>query len=1220
CIQPQNYVANADDLCPTVSSSVNDCNGGHATNPQDHNYVYARTYREENVNDTIHFMQNDSLVQEITFLDGLGRPLQGTAIAQSPTRKDIVTFMEYDALGRTEKQWLPYAVTDNAIANFRTGAQTATEQFYNTSKYENTLNPYGQITFEPSPLDRTDSQAAPGNPWAKGAGHEIEFEYETNTTSDNVRRFRATTPLTGDAHFPTLVDDGYYPQGELTKNITLDENHPGGTSKLHTMEEFADKNGRTILKRTYALEGSTLSAYDTYYVYNDYGNLAFVLPPLMDASNASLSSLTANIDALAYRYVYDQRNRLVEKQLPGKGKEYIVYNTLDQPIMTQDALQRTRNEWLFTKYDAWGREAYTGKVTNTADRLAVQSSANSVSGNLWVERQALDQNNAFTDDVEIFYDNVAYPTAGITEILTINYYDDYGFTVAPLSQPQTAFGVTSDTRTKGLVTGTKVRVLDTNPISWITTVTHYDIKARPIYIQTENSYLSTVDISTSDLGFDGRVLVTRNQHERGSLTVVTLDNFAYDHTGRLVEQTQCIGGASLGETCTGSGAPTHLVLSGPTVTTNQVATASIVLSGMVTLSGTASLMVSPNAGNDAELLVRNTYDELGELESKEVGGDAAAANALQNVDYSYNVRGWLTGINDADDTDNTLTRNNEDLFAFRIAYDEGPNALFNGNIARTEWRTANTDTGLKGYDYTYDALNRIKTASGLSTTNYDVSNISYDRNGNILTLNRKGHINAAATSFGDMDLLDYSYSGNQLIKVDDTAVNDQFGFKDDTIGSSPDGNLDYQYDVNGNLISDTNKNITNISYNYLNLPTSIDIDSGNISYIYNAWGIKIQKTVSTGSVIKDYNGNYIYENGQLQFFYQSEGYTSPNSGGGFDYIYQYTDHLGNVRLSYMDNNGTTEIVEEKNYYPFGLEHKGYNNTINGVENNYMTYNGKELDESLGLDWLDYGWRNYSADLGRWMNIDKLAGIMKSQSPYTYALNNPVYYIDIDGLYPGESKIGFYDYYEDPEGTVWYDPNVFGPDDVCAECTYLGETYFDEETGTYYDENGQRYQLPVVLDGVTVLGTDKSGSDDSEDWVMNADGNATWGYGTEDRGRKGDSEGGIDVEEVTPGGSLKGGGNWLARLLRFLSGTPKRAKKVQDLTQSTMEQKPEEEPVAEGDTIIRIYPDPILTTRTRNPMGRSVRGFILKDTVIENTEENVKKVNELSSQRINDYDK
>lgn len=125
----------------------------------------------------------------------------------------------------------------------------------------------------------------------------------------------------------------------------------------------------------------------------------------------------------------------------------------------------------------------------------------------------------------------------------------------------------------------------------------------------------------------------------------------------------------------------------------------------------------------------------------------------------------------------------------------------------------------------------------------------------------------------------------------------------------------------------------------------------------------------------------------------------------FEYVYQYKDHLGNIRLSYTDVNGdgvitaSTEIIEEKNYYPFGLQHKGYNNNIIGVENNYMTFGGKELSKELGLNTLDFGTRNYDPALGRWSNIDPYAELMRSQSPYNYGFNNPVYFSDHAGNIP-----------------------------------------------------------------------------------------------------------------------------------------------------------------------------------------------------------------------------
>ncbi|MEN2403174.1 RHS repeat-associated core domain-containing protein, partial [Flavobacterium sp. MC2016-06] len=189
-----------------------------------------------------------------------------------------------------------------------------------------------------------------------------------------------------------------------------------------------------------------------------------------------------------------------------------------------------------------------------------------------------------------------------------------------------------------------------------------------------------------------------------------------------------------------------------------------------------------------------------------------------------------------------------------------------------------------------------------------------------------------------------------------------------------------------------------VTYNYLNLPLKVTLSTGFIDYVYDASGVKQRKTISTGGST-DYAGSFVYENNALKQFAQPEGYVVYNSGV-FNYIYQYKDHLGNIRLSYQDkdNNGVvnnTEIVQESNYYPFGLTQKGYNGVVNGVDNKYK-YNGKELQDELGLGMYDYGWRNYDSALGRWMNIDNLAEKYVSASPYHYAGNNPVLNLDVDG--------------------------------------------------------------------------------------------------------------------------------------------------------------------------------------------------------------------------------
>ena len=119
-------------------------------------------------------------------------------------------------------------------------------------------------------------------------------------------------------------------------------------------------------------------------------------------------------------------------------------------------------------------------------------------------------------------------------------------------------------------------------------------------------------------------------------------------------------------------------------------------------------------------------------------------------------------------------------------------------------------------------------------------------------------------------------------------------------------------------------------------------------------------------------------------------------------MYQFKDHLGNIRLSYKDadKNGSvvqSEIVQEKNYYPFGLEHEGYNVAITSTNQALKySYNGKEINEELGINWYDYHARMYDPSIGRMLNIDPHSDSYYGINSYNYTLNNPVLLIDPDG--------------------------------------------------------------------------------------------------------------------------------------------------------------------------------------------------------------------------------
>jgi RHS repeat-associated protein len=309
----------------------------------------------------------------------------------------------------------------------------------------------------------------------------------------------------------------------------------------------------------------------------------------------------------------------------------------------------------------------------------------------------------------------------------------------------------------------------------------------------------------------------------------------------------------------------------------------------------------------------------------------------------------------------------------------------------------------RGCAYQYDNLNRLKAATyqkaGTVTNAYNES-LTYDKNGNILTLNRNGTSETATA----IDKLAYTYSNNQLLKVAD-ASNKTQGFKD---GTNTDN--DFTYDFNGNMTIDKNKGITLITYNHLNLPIKITFGTtGNIVYVYNATGQKLKKVVTQGTTVTttDYLGGYQYLNNILQFFPTAEGYVAYSQTlNAYSYVYQYKDHLGNIRLSYSDANNdklitNNEIVEESNYYPFGLKQTGYNNVTNSLGNSSAQkykLKGKEWQDELGLNEYAFGFRDYDPAIGRWNVIDPLAEKYITTSPYAFVQNNPLINREIDGRY------------------------------------------------------------------------------------------------------------------------------------------------------------------------------------------------------------------------------
>ncbi|WP_343664790.1 DUF6443 domain-containing protein [Chryseobacterium mucoviscidosis] len=886
----------------------------------DHNFIYTKNCLNEDCS---------RKTEAVQYSDGLGRAKQVISIKASPNGKDIVIPSEYDSFGRQLRSYLPVPQTGTQNGAIYTDPKANAAQAYGSDPYF-----YSESVQENAPGGRLLSQRKPGSDYL---GHSVQYGYGVNA-ADEVKKYTVTTSWLNGATSNAVSPAGNYGAGELMKTSVTDEDG-------HQTTEYKNGKGQTVLVKKQNTE--------TYYLYNKYGQLAYVIPPL-----AVSQPLTGTVlDELCYQYRYDSRSRQVEKKLPGKGWEYIVYDTQDRVLMTQDANMGASRQWLFTKYDRFGRTVYTGIFTSAQNygsegRQAEQNTANAAAVS---QNESRNPGGFSANGVTAYYTNSAYPTA-FTKILSINYFDTYPAETP--ARPSQVFGkntigdnLAMAVNTKNLPTASYVKNIEDD--NWTKSYIWYDEKARAVGTYAVN-HLGGYTKTESLPDFAGVVQQTRLTHARlaSDPPKVITQTFEYDSQNRLKKQW-------------------HQVDSNP-----------------------------------QELLSENIYNDLSRLIQKKVG------NSLQSIDYTYNMRGATTRVNDPANPGN-------DLFAYALSFfDPSDNITgkYSGNIKEVSWKSAQ-DNILRKYAYRYDDLNRMTQGiysepdASLPQNNFFNETAAYDLGGNITSLQRnaKGQFSATAEL---IDNLTYTYTGNRLSTVTDNSTNYR-GYPDTS------GNV-IRYDANGNMTNQIDKGVLQIDYNFMNQPSLLIFNQTYVPrnfarpvnirafYQYNASGEKLRKIYlhknpegsGQEAVTTDYLNGFQYESKQvgsntaaviLKFVPTSEGYYNFENN---KYIYSYTDHLGNIRVSYFKNtNGSAEVLEENNFYPFGMKHEGYNQTTGNPSYNYQ-YSGKELQKETG--WSDFGARMYMSDIARWGVIDPLAETTTRVNPYNYALNNPVMFIDPDG--------------------------------------------------------------------------------------------------------------------------------------------------------------------------------------------------------------------------------
>ena len=414
----------------------------------------------------------------VQYFDGLGRPMQtvlkqGSLENTTGASTDLITTTLYDAFDRNKSTLLPYAANGASDGHYRPDGEAEQVAWYNSgsspiaNQGETGDNARSLTVFESSPLDRVMESFAPGNSWlgSKSSGavsthHSIKQKYWANTAADNVKYWQISFVTTFGSGFGSYTSPNTYAAGQLYKNVTEDEQN-------RQVIEFKDKDGNLVLKKVQlsSTDNGSGSGHSgwlcTYYLYDDLGNLRCVVQPegvkLLEANNWSFT--TNVLKEQCFRYEYDGRDRLVMKQVPGVGPVYMVYDIRDRLVMTQDSMMRVSHKWLTTHYDN----------LNRPDTTWIYSTPSSSSFSSILAAAAVSQNypasapTASTILTETHYDNynnIPIPS-GMSSTYKTN-WDGYFAATSTLSFPYPEKPQqNSATTTKGLVTWSRVKVLDT---------------------------------------------------------------------------------------------------------------------------------------------------------------------------------------------------------------------------------------------------------------------------------------------------------------------------------------------------------------------------------------------------------------------------------------------------------------------------------------------------------------------------------------------------------------------------------------------------------------------------------------------------------------------------------------------------------------------------------------------------------------------------------------
>ena len=848
----------------------------------------------------------------IQYLDGLGRPVQTVLVGQGGDYYDIVTKTEYNYLNKVAKEWLPIEGSFNGAFVSASDYSQKASSFYNNE----------------APFTATSYQI-----YKEG----VQRVYKPGYYNKNISSYIIHQSISDCRWFScdddgSLIANGYFPKSAVFAMSTDDED-------CKTVFEVHDREGRTILRRAIADNNQYA---DTYFVYDIYGDLRYMISP----KAAALFPLNGSCDAeilksLCFYYEYDARHRVTLKRLPGAEPIYFVYDKLNRPIFSQDGVQRASSNWSVIKYDPQKRIAVEGIASIPG---ATRESLQAIWGDSTII--AIPQTTGNINEIALMYSTNCGPSNFTAQ--RAYFYDNYSHWGNYPIPSDANYTVNTSLSAQGLLTGTAVY---DNSGNCIVEAIYYDDRGREV-MRCERDYYANASSATTfnKYSFRGLLLGTKSVASQLLEGTVTAShnvewNYTYDGGDRV------------------------------TITKMRI-----------------------DGGNWKEMSGYQ-YDEVGRLKRKAMGTFISTAGS-NVINYDYHIHGNISAISSPWFSQRLYY--GENPFNPSQVYRNGNLCASTSSVVNT---TSDLFESELSFSYEYDKLNQLRSAIE-DNAGSDIGEwFEYDLNGNIVSLERtfEGYyVQDAAISYDGNQIVSVNDASEDVA----TGLAPRFpsGVYSDAVAYDANGNITRDdtraiSSVTYHPFYNLPKRVTFADGSYLAWdyrPDGTKVKSTSsekyirVTVTVNSKGDTIvRERTMYNTDLRKYIGAFEIS-GNTWRVYHDAGHSDLNtSTGALTHRYYVQDYLGSTR-AVIDESGN--VLQSTAYYPSGVPLTPNELTPQTIK----LHTGKDFFYLQGAGWYDNHARYYDCLIPTFKSQDPLAEKYPWLSPYNHCANNPMRFVDPDG--------------------------------------------------------------------------------------------------------------------------------------------------------------------------------------------------------------------------------